>query len=124
MEIIGSELPFTVGLGDLSDYLLCHGRSWLSHLIIFSACRLDITRYTTLIFIATGGIGVVPITGTVTVGIEIIPSIVGGIEILIGNTNGSSLVYGKRWKKRLNTCRSSGHGETATIQRTPTPTRN
>jgi hypothetical protein len=93
MEIIGSGLPFTVDLGGLSGYPLCHGRSWLSHLITFSVCHRDIIGYTTLIFIATGGIGVVLTTGTVIVGIEITLSIVGVTEVLIGRPNGSPVVH-------------------------------
>jgi hypothetical protein len=34
---------------------------------------------------ATGGIGVVTTTGTTTPGIEIIPSIIGGVETFIGH---------------------------------------
>jgi hypothetical protein len=102
MEIIGSGLPFTVGLGGLSGYLMCHQRLWPSHQIIFWACRRDIIGYATLIFIATGGIGVVLTTGTAMLGIEIIPSIVGVTEILIGRPNVSPLVPRKRRKNRLN----------------------
>jgi hypothetical protein len=84
MEIIGSGLSFTADLGNLSGYLLSHGPSWLYHLIIFSECRQDIIGYTTVTSIAIGGIGVIITTGTDSLGIENMPSIIGVEESFIG----------------------------------------
>jgi hypothetical protein len=80
MGIIGIGLLFIMGLGDRLEYRLSHELWWQYHLIIFSVCRPDIIGYTTLIFIATGGIGIVLTTGTVMIGTEIIPSIIGVVE--------------------------------------------
>jgi len=82
--ITGSGLPFTADLGYLLGCLLFQGLLWLYRLIIFSVCRRDIIGYITATFIATGGIGVVIATGAGTIGIEIIPGVVGVAENFIG----------------------------------------
>ena len=66
-------------------HLLSLSLSWLSHLIMFSVCRQDIIGYTMETSIDIGGIGAIITTGTSMLGIEIIPSIIGVVEIFIGH---------------------------------------
>jgi len=62
---------------------------------MFSECRPDIIGYTTMSSMATGEIGGVTVTGTISPGIEIMPRIIGGGEssldrCIVAKINGES----------------------------------
>lgn len=80
MGIIGLRHLFIADPGGQLEYHLSQGLLWVYHLIISWACPLDIIGYTTLIFRGTGKIGVALTTGTVIVGTEIMPSIIGVVK--------------------------------------------
>ena len=83
----GFGLPTTTGAGTILSSLWSRKSSLLYRRNIFTTCHPDITGYTTMISMATGGHGIINGIGTVMIGISMRGGMIygeNGIIVLIG----------------------------------------